>query len=383
MRALFASVFACLVTLGPAARADGPPKEPVAFARETEAGRLAATIVNEEGRRCGHPGWAVGIVTRDGLLAGRGFGVRDKWSWKAVTPSTVFRIASITKAVAGVAVLQLRDEGKLALDDPMSRFLPEVARLIAPKDAPPITLRHVVTHTSGMPRDVPNGSLASEDTFLRMLQWTRLEAAPGKRTQYSNFAMGLVGPLVHRASGQAFRDYMQSKVFGPLGMTSTYWEMKDVPRDRRAWGYLKLTEERKTYEPAEGEWRMGAAEAFGGIYTSLEDMARFVAFELSSQQGAESPVLRRASLRESQHSAFSIDNQPQKHGVAWTVTDDGERGARVEHSGATDEYSATVMFYPKMNVGVVVLSNTAAPWDTENVARRALKRAADAGCGGP
>jgi CubicO group peptidase (beta-lactamase class C family) len=374
------SALVCLALLcgAASARAAEDPKDK-SFAKESDAGRAALKIVEEEGRRCGHPGWSVGIVTREGLLAGRGFGVRDRWSWKQVMPNTIFRIGSITKAFAGVALLQLRDEGKLGMDDTLSKYIPEMAKVIYPKkDSPAVTIRHMVTHTSGFQRDIPQGGVAREDDFMKMLGWTRLEFSPGKRTQYSNFAMGLAGPLIKRVTGSSFRETMQKKIFDPLGMTSTFWELKDVPRERRAWGYQKLTEERKTWEPMESEWRMGAAESFGGMYASLEDMARFVAFELSAWFGDEMPgVLKRSTLRESQTSAFTIDGVPQKHGIAWTVADDPAHGARVEHTGATDEYSATVAFHPKKNIGVVVLSNTHAPWDTDAIARRTLKRAAD------
>ncbi len=339
-------------------------------------------LVKDTIRRLGHPGVAGGIVVGDRLVASCGWGYRHKYRGGAVDARTVFRIASITKTFAGIALLQLRDEAKLTLDDPLTKHLPEASALVYPKgETPPITLRHLVTHTSGMPRSVPNG--VSEASLLAHLKGLRLEKTPGEHTAYSNLAVGLVGPIVRRLSGTPVRDYLRARVFAPLGMDSVAWERRDVDPKRVAWGHEKVKEGEKKdeIEPVDTEWRMGAAELFGGAYASVEDMAKLVALELSawtvpdSGGDVQSTVLKRTSLQESQTQAIRGQPEAQRYGVSWWLGDD-PLGPLVWHSGATDEYSASVVMLPKKKIGAIVLSNYADVATVEAVTKRMLRRAA-------
>jgi CubicO group peptidase (beta-lactamase class C family) len=339
-------------------------------------------IVAEAVRRLGHPGVAGGIVVGDKLVSSRGWGYRHKYRGGAVDASTVFRVASITKVLAGVALLQLRDEGKLTLDDPLTKHLPEASGLLYPKDAretPPITLRHIVTHTSGLPRKVPNA--VTEASLLAYLKGVRLEALPGAHTAYSNLAVGLVGPIVRRLGGMPARDYLRTRVFAPLGMDSVAWERRSVDAKRVAWGHEKKKEGEKKdeIEPVDTEWCMGAAELFGGLYASVEDMAKLVALEMSAYEaGDESAVLKRASLRESHAQAIQGQPEPQRYGVSWWLADD-PLGPMVWHSGATDEYSASVVMLPRRRVGAILMSNYADVATVEAFTKRLLRKAAALG----
>jgi CubicO group peptidase (beta-lactamase class C family) len=332
-------------------------------------------LVKRELRRIGHPAMAGGVVLKDRLVGACGTGYRHKYRGGRVDADTVFRVASITKTFAGLALLQLRDAGKLTLDDPLAKHLPEADSFVYPSsDTPPITLRHLVTHTSGIPRNATAG--LSEAALLRSLKGVRLDHTPGEHTAYSNLAMGLAGPIVHRVSGQSFREYMQSNVFAPLGMTSCAWEARDVDSKRLAWGNEKKKDGEKEgeIEPVDTEWRMGAAEAFGGLYASVNDMAKMVMLQLSDAQtsGAESSVLKRASLKESHTQATSGQPEAQKYGVNWWLGDEA-----VWHSGATDEYSASVVMLPSKGVGAIVLSSYADVATIEAMARRIAKKAGD------
>jgi CubicO group peptidase (beta-lactamase class C family) len=362
-----------------------PPRSTLAVASAPAPALDLEAFVAGEVRRLGHPGVAVGVVEGGRVVYDEGFGVRDKYRGGKVTPQTVFRLASVTKVFAGVALLALRDEGKLSLDDPLTRWIPEANHLIyATSERVPITLRQLVTHTSGVPRDIPAGG-TSEAQFLGKLGWVRLESTPGRHTSYSNFGAALVGPIVHRASAMAFRDFMSTRIFGPLGMSHTAWERADVDPLLLATGH-KRDKDTDALEPERGEWRMGAAEAFGGAYSSVEDMERFLLFELSAWDGGpEAPdghlPLPRSSLRESQTLAVTqvpAPPEPVRYGVAWLLEDDKDFGPRVLHSGATDEFSASIVMLPRRGIGAVVLSNAPYPADTEAVARRIARRLAEA-----
>jgi D-alanyl-D-alanine-carboxypeptidase/D-alanyl-D-alanine-endopeptidase len=319
--------------------------------------------VDREVGRLGHPGVCVAVVVRGASTRFFSFGRRDLESDAPVRPDSVFRIASITKVFSGMALLQLRDAGVLGLDDPITRWIPEAHAL------PRITLRHLVTHTSGLPRDVPAGG-TTEDALLAKVGWVKPTSAPGTRTAYSNFAMALAGPIVRRASGTAYREWMAARVLGSLTMTGAAWDAAQVPADRLATGYLSKSERgRRRFEPSRSEWRMGAAEAFGGLYASAEDIARFAAFQLSAgADGADAGVpLLRGSLRESQSPAIVVPGETVRYGVCWRID-----APRLVHGGATDEYSAAVVLDVARGAGVVVLSNAAFEPDVERAAKHIL-----------
>jgi D-alanyl-D-alanine-carboxypeptidase/D-alanyl-D-alanine-endopeptidase len=371
-------VLVLLLVLQPTHGAAAPPPPPTF---EQWASR--------EVRRMGHPGMALAVVVGDAVVFAHGYGTKNKWRNDPVTPDTVFRIASITKVLSGLALLQLRDAGKLSLDDTLASRLPEAE--VLPAD-PPILLRHLVTHTSGLPRAV-KGSDATEADMLAKLARVHLESPPGTKTSYSNFAMGLVGPLVSRASGEPYREYLRAHVFEPLEMTGVAWEAKDVDPKLLATGHQrKKRKEGETEDPPDDpppwpklevsrfEWRMGAAEAFGGLYASVLDMAKLARFELSAWRTGvdpESAVLSRASLRESQTLALRVPGDGPRYGVNWVLDEDATYGTLVFHTGATDEYSGSLQLLPSRGVAVVLLSNAADAPAIELVARRILLKAAE------
>jgi CubicO group peptidase (beta-lactamase class C family) len=320
--------------------------------------------VRREVSRLGHPGVCVAVVSRTVPPRFFSFGRRDVASGAPVQPDTVFRVASITKVFSGMALLQLRDAGVLELDDPIARWIPEAHAL------PRITLRHLVTHTSGLPRNVPDGA-TTEEALLAKLAATRPIAEPGARTAYSNLGMALAGPVVRRAGGRPYREWMASRVLGPLGMTGAAWEAAQVPPEKLATGYVapKGSPAPRCFEPSPSEWRMGAAEAFGGLYASAEDMARFAAFELSAgADGLDAGLpLVRPSLRESQTQALVVPGDSARYGVCWKL-----EGPRLVHGGATDEYSAAVVLDVARGAGVAVLSNAAFEPEVEAAAKRVL-----------
>lgn len=335
-------------------------------------------IVDRQVRWLGHPGMAVAVVQGDAVVFRKGYGLRNNRRADPVTPETVFRIGSITKVVAGLALLQLRDAGRLSLDDSIARFLPEAKNIIGWREAAPITLRHIVTHTSGLPRDLPSGGTTEAD-LLAKLRWLRVQTPPGTQLSYSNLAFAYVGPIVARASGVSFRDFVHAHLLAPLGMNDTVWERKDVDPKRLASGHVKVKEgERKDkVDPWPEEWKMGAAEAFGGLYSSADDLAKLVRFELSAWSASPETmagVLARASLKESQ----SVALEPTHHGVAWALEDDARFGPRVLHTGATEDYSASVVMLPQKDLGVIVLSNFGpAPADVEAMTKRVTEKIAE------
>jgi CubicO group peptidase (beta-lactamase class C family) len=351
---------------------------PPVDAAELLATRPAVTAqLAAEAARLKLPSLAFGIVTRGGLVYFVGLGDSDG-PGTTPTPETVYRIGSITKTLTGVALLQLRDAGRLDLDDPVVKLVPELATAHAPtSDAGPIRLRHLVTHSSGLPR---MGTLSYGDRaevtqadLLSAAANAELEFAPGTYASYSNLAVAIAGVAVARASGEPYRAYVERHLLAPLGMTHTVWERDQVPPDRlaRAWA-----ERSGGFVDPGAHWRLGAAEAMGGLYSSVEDLARFVSFELSAwpaRDGADTGPLRRSSVRESHLIAGFGRPGGDTFGVSWIVKYDPRLGWVLVHNGSTEGYHASVWLLPERGVAAIALGPRTDALD--GLAYRALAKA--------
>lgn len=148
----------------------------------------------------------------------------------------------MTKSYTALAILQLRDAGKLSLEDPVSRLIPPFARMERPtRDTPPLTIRQLLSHSAGFPEDTPWGDqqLAASDADLD--RWLTVgipfSTAPGRRYEYSNYAFGLLGRIVTQASGVPYERYMRERILDPLWLRNTTFEFSSVPAERRAVGY--------------------------------------------------------------------------------------------------------------------------------------------------
>ncbi len=367
---------------GCAARAAVPPTAPPnvsAVPLELAATHAAVErVLADEARRLKLPSLAFGVVTPRGLVYFVGLGTRDA-AGAPVTPDTVYRIGSVTKTITGVALLQLRDAGKLHFDDPVSKYVPEVAEARATTgDSGPIRIRHLVTHSSGLPRLGKLDYTRSEVTPEGLRDAARsaaLEYAPGTRSVYSNLAMALAGPVIARASGEPYRRYVERHIFAPLGMTHTVWDRDAVPPGALAQAWTG--EKDGSFVDPGAHWRLGAAESMGGLYSSVADMSRYVAFELSAwppRDGPDDGPLRRSSVRESQVLAgFSLPGN-EGFGVNSIIRNDAHLGHVVFHNGATEGYHATVFMLPARGIGVIALGPGTMALD--GVAFRALAAAA-------
>jgi CubicO group peptidase (beta-lactamase class C family) len=309
------------------------------------------------------PGLAVALVHDGERIWSWSLGTKDLTTGDPITTDTVFRIGSITKIFTGLALLSLRDQGKLSLDAPVAKYLPEIEQVLYPtKDSPRITIRHLVTHTSGIPRVgrldyVTNQHDLSPKEILDSLKDLKLEFAPGTKTQYSNLAMALAGLIVGRVSKSSLRDYVRDTIFQPLGMYSSYWNEKDIPPDRLATGY----KETEGQYQAGRNWRMGAAKGMGGMYSTLSDMSRFLGFQMSAWPPGNDPEqgpIRRSTIRESHLIAGFAHPGQNGFGVNWAPTKDFQLGFALTHTGATSNYAATVLILPQHKLGMTILTNT-------------------------
>lgn len=319
-------------------------------------------------------GLAAGIVIDDELAWFRGWGHRDLARKLPVERDTVFGVGSISKTFTALAVLKLRDEGRLDLDRPASAYLPELDAIAYPtRDSPRITIRHLLTHTSGLPRmgNFPEypASPPSRADFLATLDGIGLDRAPGERRVYSNLGFQLLGPLVEDVSGVDHHTYVREQLFAPLGMNHSAWTPEDVPGDRLAVGHERLPGQQPRPRP---HWRPGATDAAGGMYSSVEDLARYAAWMLDAWPPRDEPdpgPLPRAALREAQTMstvnrffAESVRDGPargsvQGDGLGFGVSASCQFDHVVGHNGKTLNYRAVLLMLPTRGVAVILMTN--------------------------
>ena len=320
------------------------------------------------------PGAAWGVII-DGELAHSGaVGVRDVVSSTPVDADTVFRIASMTKSFTAMAILRLRDEGKLSLDDPAERYVPELKSLRYPtSDSPRITIRHLLTHSEGFPEDNPWGDQQlseTEERFTRMLRGgIPFSTAPGTAYEYSNYGFAILGRVVSAVSRQSYDDYVTKNILQPLGMTSTTLHADRVPKGRLAIGY-RWEDERWKEEPALPHGSFGS---MGGMLTTIRDLSRYVALFLDAwppRDGADAGPLRRASLREMQQpwrpstmrvvldkSAMSAHLTSGSYGYGLSNTQTCQFRSAIAHGGGLPGYGSLMRWLPDYGVGIIAFGN--------------------------
>jgi len=363
-----------------AAGTQAAPAPPVQFGDPDRRAKLATAFADVDRMFAGFaktahvPGAAWGIVI-DGELAHTGAaGVREVATKAPVDADTVFRIASMTKSFTAMSILKLRDEGKLTLDDPAERYVPELKGLRYPTtDSPRITIRHLLTHSEGFPEDNPWGDqqLSESDAQLsRMLRdGIPFSNAPGIAYEYSNYGFAILGRVVSQVSGKPYDEYVSQNILQPLGMTSTTLHPSKVAANRLAVGY-RWEDERWKEEPALPHGSFGA---MGGMLTSIRDLSRYVSVLLEAwppRDGPERGPIRRASLREMQQpwrpagmrvvldkSTSATHLTASSYGYGLRVTQTCQYGAMVAHGGGLPGYGSLMQWLPDYGVGIIAFGN--------------------------
>ncbi len=330
------------------------------------------------------PGLVWGVVKDGMLIHVEGMGVQDLEQRRPVTADSAFRIASMSKAFTAYSILKLRDEGKLRLDDPASVHVPELKPW-----GHGITVRHLLHHTAGYVTDDPWGdrqqSMAEADFTRLLAAGVPFQSAPGTRYEYSNVGYATLGRIVGNLSGQPYQQRIRETIFQPLGMETTTYEVRDVPIERLARGY-RWENNRWTPEPVMPD---GAFGAMGGVVTTANDYAKWVAHLLSgwpadAKAGGEGAMLRemRAGGGFTHVRARPGKDAPDcrlqmVYAAGLVAGSDCLLGAVMFHSGGYPGYGSHMLLFPEAGVGIFAFSNRtyAAPlppvWDAAGVLQRA------------
>lgn len=347
-----------LLVAAPRPLAQAPaPRDPATAPEVLAAQRLFSAWADGQLAYKGVPGMVVGVVSDQRLVWAHGFGMADVAGKVPMSPKTKFRMASHSKLFTATAVMQLREQGKLTLDDPVSKHLAWFAVQKSRDDDPPITIEELLTHASGLPREAGDHWVTFEFPTreqVRTLMPTRRAAfAPEVRWKYSNLAYTLAGLVVESASGQTWADYVGRQIFEPLGMADSSVD-RNVPGLAVGYG-RRMPDGTRDVMPFVDARGMAAAT---GITSTVEDMARFVSAQFLTEPAAFATrrILSPASLREMHRVRMLESTWTRGSAVGFAVTRVGTR-TLVGHGGSYPGYITQTLIDPASKVGVVVLTN--------------------------
>jgi CubicO group peptidase (beta-lactamase class C family) len=324
---------------GEIARADAPAVD------RDAVDRLATPLLEH--------GWCEGLVI--GVLDEHGprtFGYGRFSETNATTPDgdTVFEIGSMTKAFTGTLLADAVTRGESALDDPVQKYLPESVKLNLTKSGKPITLAHLASHASGLPRMPTNFHPAdgknpyadyTVETLNAFLGDFEPSREPGAKYEYSNLGMGLLGHVLAARENKTYEQLLRARVLAPLGMKDTHIATDADARSRLAPGH------NPDGDPLPN-WDWDALVACGGIRSSANDILKF----LAANMDPDGPIADAARLARKPLAKAMTGNEV---GLGWHVA---RNRSLVWHNGQTGGYHSYCGFVPDKKVGVVVLSNT-------------------------
>jgi CubicO group peptidase (beta-lactamase class C family) len=297
----------------------------------------------------------------------------------------MFRVASMSKSFTSLAILHLRDAGKLKLDDPVEMYIPALKGQGLTNDAPAITIRHLMSHSAGFPEDNPWGDrqLADSEKDLTDLISGKLSFSnvAGTEYEYSNLGFAMLGYIIHKASGLSYDVYIQKNILNPLGMNATTYEYTIIPKDKFAFGYRYINNIWRKEAPLKD----GIYGAMGGMITSIDMFGKYVAMHEAAwpeRNEKESLPVKRSSIREMHQPARFISLNPSyrfpsgkklaltgsyTYGLRWTI--DAENKKNIGHSGGLPGFGSNWQFLPDYGVGVILFANvTYAPTTQINTA---------------
>jgi CubicO group peptidase (beta-lactamase class C family) len=329
--------------------------------------RIAGALFTQQRELLKVPRMAGGVVIDGKLVSAHGFGADEH---------SLFRIASMTKSFTASAMLILRDEGRLALDDPIARHAPEYASLEGPtSDSAAITIRHLLTMSSALATDDAWGDrhldITDADLDVVVTQGPAFASAPGMHFEYSNLGYAILGRIIHRVTGQRPQAFITDRLLEPLGMTETVWDTAAaVPSFAGDFEVVEgVRADGVTAEVALGD---GGLATMGGLWSTVSDLATWIGFFTEAyppRDDRDHGPLRRSSRREMQamHTFVAPDrstsadgatrNNVGGYGMGLLIMHHDQLGEIAGHSGGLPGYGSNMRWVKGTGVGVVALAN--------------------------
>jgi CubicO group peptidase (beta-lactamase class C family) len=342
----------------------------------------------------GIPGVSVGVVVRDSLVYADGVGFANRTQRIPATAETPYNVASVTKLFTATLALQLAAEGRLDLDAPVSRYLPDSVRVPTDAAGQHITVRHLLTHTAGLPPNPPNrrnqraagpidpGVWDAYDVadLYRALATTTLRGRVGSSMVYSNYGYALLGHVVERVAQQPYEQLLRSRLLTPLGMTTSGITLTPAQSRRLAAFYWDRDDARAEQQV---HARFGTVAGFIGLTSTVRDLSAFLRAQLgtsASRRAVVSPSVAQR-MREPQ---VQLDTTNRTHRVdmalGWfreVALDNPSATPLLWHYGEIDGQASAVLLQPQEQRGVIVLQNLGGDTGaaaTEQIGRWLLQR---------
>jgi CubicO group peptidase (beta-lactamase class C family)/D-alanyl-D-alanine dipeptidase len=319
-------------------------------------------------RTHGLPIVAIALVDDQEVVWSRGYGVVDSASGRMAGPETVFRVGSVSKLFTDVAIMQLVEQGKVDLDAPVTRYLPDFHPR-NPYDRP-ITLRQLMSHRSGLVREPPVGSYFDSTSpplaaTIASLNRTTLVYPPETHTKYSNAAIATVGYVLERLSGKPFAQALSAAVLQPLGMNASGFEPTPALTRDLAPAMMWTLDGHRFAAPT---FQLGIAPA-GSMYTTVTDLSRFVSALFAGGRGQNGQLLKPETIAQMWTPQFARPGDHEGYGIGFRIGAlDGHR--TVGHDGAIYGFATTLAALPDEKLGVIVVT-------TRDGANAAVDRIAD------
>lgn len=324
------------------------PKTPArSFPDSTALFAAVDRYVEQEMKAGSVPGFSLALVRGQRVVHLRAFGIADR-TGRSVTPQTPFILGSLTKSFTALAIMQLVDEGRVALDAPVQRYLPWFT-VRDRRASATITVRELLNHTSGIPKSaglqlVRGEKASTQAEEAALMSGVRLSHAPGTAFEYSNANYWLLGLIQESVTGAPYANYVERHIFGPLTMTHSFTSAVEAQKHDLASGY-RIWFGRPYQEELPFYKREIAA---GYLISSIDDMARY----LIAQLNGGAPVISAEGLRQMQTPPPGMP-----YGMGW-LTDNVAGVPVLWHTGAVANYHGDMLLIPSLGWGVVQLANT-------------------------
>lgn len=326
------------------------PAVAASISQNVDVERIDA-FVSQQMQRHGLPGMALALVDGDQVIFMKGYGKADQ-TGRPITPQTSFLLASVSKPITASAIMQMIETGKVELDAPVQRYVPEF-RVADPGASGQITVRHLLLHTSGIPITAcdtrANASTLAE--YVAELQTVTLDAPPGTRYAYCSGNYNVLGRIIEKISGQSFASYMQQHVFTPLEMQHSFTSEQEAQKAGMAQGYQwvfgLLAPTHHRYDPAQ--------LPSGFMISSAEDMSHFLIAQLNEGRYAGTHFLSANSTITMQTPGVERGADG-GYGLGWIISPIGDAPA-VWHDGIGYNTYTLLLMQPETRRGVVLLSN--------------------------
>jgi CubicO group peptidase (beta-lactamase class C family) len=322
----------------------------------------------------GWPSLSIAVVLDQKIIYSDAFGYADVDKKIPATINTIYRIASMTKLFNATMLMQLAERGKVDLNDPLIKYIPSYKPKYLPNSGP-TTLRQLVTHTSGLHVDAAQGFWhylsnlqwvvskghekiiwgVTKNDLLSTLDKVEIEYTPNMYPHYSNFGFQLLGVALEKAANEPFEKYIKSNILDPLGMKNSDFNLSDEQQKRFAVGYTYLEPDFQRYLAP--DWDLSIIKYSGGLYSTPEDIARFISFQFRDQIDDDQNIMSGDGLRfmrtpQTLRSPESNDS----YGIGWAIYE-YEGHPVIAHAGGHWGFFAKAEVLTDLKLGVVIMTN--------------------------